>query len=246
MRDKKRFGFRELSSNTYTYIHTYMHIFVRAILDDYGARSAIDRLSLEGYSIKVVGHSLGAGTSSLLAAELKNGFVGNVRSGLRQTVPQIQCYAYACPSCTSANIADAMCEDGLVMVMVNRDDPIPRISRASIMRLAEKVIAFASTADEWFEQDKAGFNNYVTAIGKKGEMVVRDKSVIVPPAAEAVDGTGRGDVLLATAVTPLDSSTITPDQTIEVTSIDTDQVSRKGAATIRFIVLFKQHKSFRP
>ena len=71
-------------------------------------------------------------------------------------MPRISCYAYACPSCTSANLAEAFRDDGLVMVMVNRDDPIPRISRASMMRLAEKVIAFAPTADEWFEQDKAG------------------------------------------------------------------------------------------
>ena len=55
----------------------------RAILDDYGARAVIERLSLEGYTIKIVGHSLGAGTSSLLAAELKNGFVHNFLCGLR-------------------------------------------------------------------------------------------------------------------------------------------------------------------
>jgi pimeloyl-ACP methyl ester carboxylesterase len=44
------------------------------ILDDYFMRLALHRLFLEqNYSVAFVGHSLGAGTAALMAAEFRNG-----------------------------------------------------------------------------------------------------------------------------------------------------------------------------
>ena len=76
----------------------------RAILDDYGTRAVFDELSKQGFTIKIIGHSLGAGTSALLTAELKNGFISNLKAGLIREVPKIICVAYACPSITSAGV----------------------------------------------------------------------------------------------------------------------------------------------
>ena len=55
------------------------------ILDNYGIRHSLERLYLEHhYSITFVGHSLGAGTAALLAAEFKNGIVKALaRSGAK-------------------------------------------------------------------------------------------------------------------------------------------------------------------
>ena len=73
----------------------------RAILDDFGTRAVIYKLSKENFHIKIIGHSLGAGTSALLTAELKNGFMKDLDAGLTSMIPRIMCLAYACPSVTS-------------------------------------------------------------------------------------------------------------------------------------------------
>ena len=73
----------------------------RAILDDYGTRAVIDKLSKEKFNIKIIGHSLGAGTSALLTAELKNGFMNDLNAGLISEIPPMMCLGYACPSVTS-------------------------------------------------------------------------------------------------------------------------------------------------
>ena len=44
-------------------------------------------------------------------------------------------------------LAEAFRDDDVVHVMINRDDPIPRISRRSILKFAENVIEFEETAD---------------------------------------------------------------------------------------------------
>ena len=46
-------------------------------------------------------------------------------------------------------LAEAFRDDDFVHAMVNRDDPIPRISRKSILKFAEKVIDFEDTADRY-------------------------------------------------------------------------------------------------
>ena len=151
-------------------VHSGMMGAAKTILDDFGVRTAIEKLSTEGYAIKVVGHSLGAGVSVLLAADLRNGFVNNVKAGIMASLPSIRCYAFACPSCVSEDLATAFTNDGIAMCIVNRDDPIPRISRASIMRLADQVIAFQDTADKWMEQDKSDVKTYASTYGRKGHM----------------------------------------------------------------------------
>lgn len=195
-------------------VHLGMLRAARAILDDFGGRTAIHELSSKGYKIKIVGHSLGAGTSVLIAAELKNGFMNNVNLGILDKIPLIECIAYACPSCVSENLAIALREDKLVYVLVNRDDPIPRISRASVMRLADQVIEFSSTADKWMGQDKADFGMYAANYGRKGHMVEEETTVSgivvtavpVSDSASSLEMVNRGQSTISSSVSTSDSA----------------------------------------
>lgn len=54
------------------------------ILDVFAMRESIHQLVLEGYEVKVVGHSLGAATACLVAAELRSGFYERKHNDLRQ------------------------------------------------------------------------------------------------------------------------------------------------------------------
>ena len=56
-------------------VHAGMYRGARGILDHAHMAEAIDKLINDGYSIKVVGHSLGAGTASIIALLLKERYV---------------------------------------------------------------------------------------------------------------------------------------------------------------------------
>jgi hypothetical protein len=210
-------------------VHLGMLRAARAILDDFGGRTAIHELSSKGYKIKIVGHSLGAGTGVLIAADLKNGFMNNVSLGILDRIPPIECIAYACPSCVSENLASALREDKLVYVLVNRDDPIPRISRASVMRLADQVIEFSPTADKWMEQDKADFGLYAANYGRKGHMVDEETTasgvvVTAVPVSESensVEMVNRGQSTISSTV-------FTSDSTDEVTVLATESSEQQN------------------
>jgi malonyl CoA-acyl carrier protein transacylase len=53
------------------FVHTGICRAARGILDDYGMRTLLLDLASRGYAITLVGHSLGAGTASVAAMELK-------------------------------------------------------------------------------------------------------------------------------------------------------------------------------
>lgn len=62
-------------TTVYDYVHFGMYKAVMSMLDHYNLRAYLTSLLKEGYEIKVVGHSLGAAVSTLLAAELRNSIV---------------------------------------------------------------------------------------------------------------------------------------------------------------------------
>ena len=82
-----------------------------------------------GYSIKVVGHSLGAGAAAMLAIWMK-------QSGIKNVI----CYAFATPNCVSLDLAEG-CQD-YVTGVVFRDDIIARFSPAAVAKLHKELLDF--------------------------------------------------------------------------------------------------------
>jgi hypothetical protein len=152
----------------------------RAILDDYGIRLALERLAIEGYCIKVVGHSLGGGTAALIAAELKNGFMKSLNQGNLSSLPRIVVFAYAIPCCASAELSYAMAADELVYSLVNRDDPFPRLNRATAMRFFDEAKTFAPKATEWSLADYEDCSAYCTGLGRNPADIKKARSKEIP------------------------------------------------------------------
>jgi hypothetical protein len=64
-------------------VHHAMMEGVLKILDVFAMRESIHQLVKNGYDVKIVGHSLGAATACLVAAELRSGFYESKHEGLR-------------------------------------------------------------------------------------------------------------------------------------------------------------------
>ena len=82
-----------------------------------------------GFSIMLVGHSLGAGAAALLAMWLKEA-----------GVEKVTCYAFATPNCVSMALAEG-CQDYVTSV-VFRDDIIARFSPAALAKLHKELQDF--------------------------------------------------------------------------------------------------------
>lgn len=88
----------------------------------------------EGYRLRLVGHSLGGATASLLAIMLREksckelGFSPDIVSAI----------GYATPPCVSREVAES-CSD-YVTTVVMQDDIIPRLSVASLTRLRNEIL----------------------------------------------------------------------------------------------------------
>lgn len=161
-------------------VHSGMLRSAKAILDDYGIRFPLERLAIEGYCIKVVGHSLGAGTAALIAAELKNGFMKSLNQGNMSSLPRIVAFAYATPCCTSADLAHAMATDELVYSLINRDDPVPRVNRATAIRFFDEAKLFSAKATEWCSADLKDYAGYAIFLGQNPADIKNAKSKETP------------------------------------------------------------------
>ncbi|KAF3436176.1 hypothetical protein FNV43_RR23268 [Rhamnella rubrinervis] len=88
----------------------------------------------EGFRLRLVGHSLGGATASLLAIMLRKksfeklGFSPDIVSAV----------GYATPPCVSRELAES-CSD-FVSTVVMQDDIIPRLSAASLSRLRNEIL----------------------------------------------------------------------------------------------------------
>lgn len=91
--------------------------------------SHLQAMAQAGYSIIVVGHSLGAGAAALLAMWLK-------QAGVEDVI----CYAFATPNCVSMDLAEN-CQDYVTSV-VFRDDIISRFSPAALAKLHKELSDF--------------------------------------------------------------------------------------------------------
>lgn len=64
-------------------VHKAMMEGALKILDSFAMRECIHQLVLNGYDVKIVGHSLGAATACLIAAELRSGFYDKKHASLQ-------------------------------------------------------------------------------------------------------------------------------------------------------------------
>ncbi|KAJ1456090.1 hypothetical protein M885DRAFT_518562 [Pelagophyceae sp. CCMP2097] len=141
-----------------------------AILDDCGAGACIEKLREEGYSLTVVGHSLGAGVAALITFLLNDRDAASKRA---------RCFAYACPAAVNEALAAALLKD--VTAVVHNDDMVPRLSDANCAQLADELVRDDANYRQRFDKDRAAYTAHVRTLGKAQAMSHTD----VMAAAEA-------------------------------------------------------------
>ncbi|XP_059300844.1 uncharacterized protein LOC132053053 [Lycium ferocissimum] len=88
----------------------------------------------KGFRLRLVGHSLGGATASLLAIMLRNMSVREL--GFSPDI--VSAVGYATPPCVSRELAESCSE--YVTTVVMQDDIIPRLSTASLTRLRNEIL----------------------------------------------------------------------------------------------------------
>ncbi|PPR93613.1 hypothetical protein GOBAR_AA27051 [Gossypium barbadense] len=98
----------------------------------------------EGFRLRLVGHSLGAATASLLAIMLRK----RSKKELGFSPDVVSAVGYATPPCVSKELAET-CSD-FVTTIVMQDDIVPRLSAASLARLRNEILE-----TDWYSKDKS-------------------------------------------------------------------------------------------
>ncbi|XVF71969.1 hypothetical protein PTKIN_Ptkin12aG0082900 [Pterospermum kingtungense] len=88
----------------------------------------------EGFRLRLVGHSLGAATASLLAIMLRK--KSKLELGFSPDI--VSAVGFATPPCVSKELAET-CSD-FVTTIVMQDDIVPRLSAASLARLRNEIL----------------------------------------------------------------------------------------------------------
>jgi hypothetical protein len=151
------------------------------ILDGYGVRAHLQILLIKGYTVKVVGHSLGAGTAALIAADMRSIINKEGSQG------DVSAVVFASPAVVTEDLADAFVRDGLLINSVSGDDIVPRISRRTIAGLARQLTdeSFGKRSDVWYAKDKADLTHYVYSMGKASKLEAsrggQEEEIVTPP-----------------------------------------------------------------
>lgn len=138
-----------------------------ALLEAYDTFPHILRLLSRGYSIRCIGHSLGAGVAVMVAARLRQAVDKPFQHRIAAVV-------FASPAICSAELADAFLRDKLLINVVNGPDPVPRFSQHTLRLIAQEMQSEEgkAIADIWALEDKMDLQEYVTHLGKAGEIQV--------------------------------------------------------------------------
>ncbi|KAK6120038.1 hypothetical protein DH2020_046168 [Rehmannia glutinosa] len=88
----------------------------------------------KGFRLRLVGHSLGGATASLLAIKLRKKSIKEL--GFSPDI--VMAVGYATPPCVSKELAES-CSD-FVTTVVMQDDIVPRLSVASLTRLRNEIV----------------------------------------------------------------------------------------------------------
>lgn len=147
------------------FAHAGMYKGAKAIIELCGVGEIVDTLVEQGYDIKVVGHSLGAGISCCIAVQLKTKYAELKAEGKRQDVPFIPSIGFGHPPCLGANIAEATKADKLCTAIVNEHDVVCRLSEFNFTPLAEEVFLYREEATKQMTEDLAAIKKYAMSLG---------------------------------------------------------------------------------
>ena len=164
-------------------VHEAMLDGARKILDLYGMRPCISQLLDNGFDVKVIGHSLGAATACLIAAEIKNGYalefnqqemeeegIKHSLSRFSGNIPRVVAIGFGCPPCVDSSLGDAILSDDLFLSVVHRDDLVPRLTRQSLEHLADQVKEYSVEAKRLRNEDTESLKTYALTYGLAKDM----------------------------------------------------------------------------
>lgn len=184
------------------FVHKGIHYGAKGILDGYNVRQYLMKLLQQQFSIKIVGHSLGAGVASMIAAEMRNTAIlhhmqilsnpslsmpnSNSKSAsaepstgesISRQVHRISAIVFSAPAIINDTLANVFLLDRLLVNIVNGYDTIPRLNRNTFQQLAKEIQDFVPQANEWTEQDKLDLSDYVTSFGKASDVFSSTKQM---------------------------------------------------------------------
>lgn len=88
----------------------------------------------QGYSVRLVGHSLGAAVASLLAVRLRR----ESEAALGVPEERVQCVGISTPPCMSHAVSEEAA--GYITTLVLQDDVVPRLSVLSVRALVGELL----------------------------------------------------------------------------------------------------------
>jgi hypothetical protein len=132
----------------------------------------------------VIGHSLGGGTATLIAAELRNALIQRITKQIinkkpsssstvslsYESVHRISAIVFASPAIISESLANAFLQDRLLIHVINGCDVIPRYNKRTMAILANEMKEFSSIANEWMTEDKMDLSDYALSVGKASDI----------------------------------------------------------------------------
>lgn len=148
-------------------IHKGMYEGAIGILDDYCCYEYLLLFLSNGYKLKIIGHSLGAGTASIIAAILKTRLFTNNLELFHNA--DVRAIVFATPPVMSEELATAVGRDELVLSIILGLDCVPRFSKKNLADIAKELSEFIPQAKKWYDQDYADVSAYVKSFGKASD-----------------------------------------------------------------------------
>jgi len=155
-------------------IHKGMYEGAIGILDNYCCYDYLLRFLSNGYKLKVVGHSLGAGTAAIIAAIVKTRLYESNNELFYKS--DVRAIAFATPPVMTAELAKAVGDDGLVLSIILGLDCVPRFSKKNLAVIAKELSEFIPQAKKWYDKDYSDVTTYVKTFGKGGDPRINEET----------------------------------------------------------------------